>query len=486
MENLQNNSLIIKNQKIINFYKENPGINIEDANLLFINLIENIFNKMSSQISGNINTQILSFLNENRDKIEKMNKNVEHMNENIEKMQVDFMQNAMVEFVKLKKDYVNETKTLLETQNLQSKDKMEVLLDKNTESLLTKTNVLLNEIIPKSKTDDKEVLQRMFENFFSKFNEEMRKTLEKSGEKGSLQTVLSSFESKYSNLLQNIQQPLYSTISSTEERLSQHLSVIREHTTESTTSQGKMFNELSEFLGKYKVSNNRGKIGEKQLFDILTSLYPSSDVKNTAGTKASGDFMLFRLEKLPILFENKEYEQNVNKDEIEKFHRDIDNQNMCGVFISQYSGISFKDHFQIDIHRGNVLVYIHRCNYNPDTIKTAVDIIDHLSIRIQDLNINENNSISTQVLDNINEEFKHFFDKKEHMVQFIKESQRKLIGLIDELKFPTLEQYLEPKYALIKSRGFMCDICNNYTANTKQSLAAHKRGCARKHAATNS
>ena len=106
-----------------------------------------------------------------------MNKNVEHMNENIEKMQVDFMQNAMVEFVKLKKDYVNETKTLLETQNLQSKDKMEVLLDKNTESLLTKTNVLLNEIIPKSKTDDKEVLQRMFENFFSKFNEEMRKTL---------------------------------------------------------------------------------------------------------------------------------------------------------------------------------------------------------------------------------------------------------------------------------------------------------------------
>jgi hypothetical protein len=45
---------------------------------------------------------------------------------------------------------------------------------------------------------------------------------------------------------------------------------------------------------------------------------------------------------------------------------------------------------------------------------------------------------------------------------------------------------LEPKYALIKTRGFVCDICNNYTANTKQSLAAHKRGCSRKHAAANS
>ena len=47
---------------------------------------------------------------------------------------------------------------------------------------------------------------------------------------------------------------------------------------------------------------------------------------------------------------------------------------------------------------------------------------------------------------------------------------------------PNLDKYLEPKYAQIRSKGFTCDICNNYFANTKQSLAAHKRGCARKQA----
>ena len=109
-----------------------------------------------------------------------------------------------------------------------------------------------------------------------------------------------------------------------------------------------------------------------------------------------------------------------------------------------------------------------------------------LLIKIQDLNIDENHSISKQILDNINEEFKIFLDQRDGLVQFVKDYQKKLVAQIDDLKFPNLEKYLEPKYALIKTRGFVCDICNNYTANTKQSLAAHKRGCSRKHAAADS
>ena len=73
------------------------------------------------------------------------------------------------------------------------------------------------------------------------------------------------------------------------------------------------------------------------------------------------------------------------------------------------------------------------------------------------------------------------YNYKENIVQFAKEMNKKLLSQIDDLKMPNLEKYLEPKYANVKSRGFLCDICNNYTANTKQSLAAHKRGCARKH-----
>jgi len=236
--------LIIKNPKILKFYQENPGIDIEESNLLLINLMENIFNKMSSQVSGNVNSQILSFLNENRSKMEKMNQNVEIMNQNVEQMKTDIIKSTMGELSGWKKEYFDETKLLLENQNLQSKEKIEGLLDKNTENVINKTNLLLNDVLPKSKTEDREVLKTMFQNLFSNFNEEVRKNMEKSGETGNLQRVLGEFETKYANLLQNIQQPLYATISSSEERLSQHLTALREHATESTGSQVKMFGEL--------------------------------------------------------------------------------------------------------------------------------------------------------------------------------------------------------------------------------------------------
>ena len=293
---------------------------------------------------------------------------------------------------------------------------------------------------------------------------------------------MASFDSKYTTLLQNLQQPLYSVISSTEERLVNNLNVIKENTNSTFCSQDKIFGELSEFLGKYKISTNKGKYGEQQLFDLLTTTYPSAEIKNTSGQKASGDFIMVRSDKNPIMFENKEYDQNVNKDEITKFIRDIDVQNMHGIFMSQYSGISFKNNFEIEIHKGNVLIYIHNCNYSSEKIKSAVDIIDHLAIKIQDLNIDENHSISKEILDNINEDYKQFLEQKETTIQLTKDFQKKLIVQIENLKMPNLDKYLEPKYAQIRSKGFTCDICNNYFANTKQSLAAHKRGCARKQA----
>jgi hypothetical protein len=119
-----------------------------------------------------------------------------------------------------------------------------------------------------------------------------------------------------------------------------------------------VFDELSEFLGKYKGSSNKGKFGENQLGSTLNSMFPNAEVVNTSGQKASGDFIMKRIERPSILFENKEYDYNIPKDEIAKFIRDIDTQDVNGIFISQNSGITFKQNFQIDIHKGNILVYI--------------------------------------------------------------------------------------------------------------------------------
>lgn len=282
-------------------------------------------------------------------------------------------------------------------------------------------------------------------------------------------------------MMQTIQQPLYTFMTASEDRLTKNLDVLKENSNNTMFVQNKLFDELGDFLSRYKNSSSKGKFGENNLAAVLNGIYSNAEIINTANMKASGDFIMKRLDKPSILFENKEYDNNIPKDEIAKFIRDIDTQNMNGIFISQYSGIAFKQNFQIDLNKGNVLVYIQNCEYSTEKIKMAVDIIDTLSVKIQELNLeDENNSISKETLDDINEEYLAFINQKESMITFLKDFQKKMTTQIEDLKLPVLDKYLEPKYAYVKDRIFICDLCNNFTAGSKQSLSAHKRGCNKK------
>lgn len=188
-----------------------------------------------------------------------------------------------------------------------------------------------------------------------------------------------------------------------------------------------------------------------------------------------------RPDKPAILFENKDYKHNINKEEIAKFIVDVDNQNTHGIFLSQYSGIAFKQNYQIDIHKGKILVYVQNCEYSIDKIRIAVDIIDSLSLKLDDLFQDDNaNTISKDLLDSINEEYQKYISQKESILMLLKDFTKKMTAQIEDIKFPELDKYLSQKYAYVKNSFFACDLCNNFNAPSKQSLSAHKRGCIKK------
>jgi hypothetical protein len=110
----------------------------------------------------------------------------------------------------------------------------------------------------------------------------------------------------------------------------------------------------------------------------------------------------------------------------------------------------------------------------------AVDIIDHLSDRIQELNLDEDNNISKEILDDINTEYQAFITQKEGLIMVLKDFSKRMALQIDDLKLPALDKYLAPKYASVKSNLHVCDLCNLFSSTNKQSLSAHKRGCAKK------
>ena len=239
-------------------------------------------------------------MTDNKEKIENFGAEINNINENITKMNTELTQNFVIQFMNLKKEYIDDIKQIIENNSLNNSEKIGNLLDKNNNHLIDKTNLLINDIIPKNSEQFKE----QFSNFHTKISEETKKMLENINQENSLQSFISTFENKYNNMMQNIQQPLFTYITSSEERITQNLNNIKDSTANSIVSQGKIFNELDEFLNKYKGSSNKGKYGEQNLYTNLNMLYSTAEIKNTSGMKASGDFIMKRNEKPLYLSHN--------------------------------------------------------------------------------------------------------------------------------------------------------------------------------------
>ena len=136
-------------------------------------------------------------------------------------------------------------------------------------------------------------------------------------------------------------------------------------------------------------ASTKGRISENILSSILSTLYPYGSINPVGNIKESGDFIMERDGKPKILIENKNWSCNVYQDEVKKFIRDIEVNSCCGVFLSQNTGIANKRNYEINIHNGNVLVYVHFVNNDPEKIKIAIEIIDHFKERLNDIFISE-------------------------------------------------------------------------------------------------
>jgi hypothetical protein len=480
--NLKNDyTIALKNKKVWEFYNSNQNVDFEKANLLLVEFMETIFNNMANDINSNINMQLLSFMKENQTRIENISDSVNAVNQNITTMSVDLNNKMVLQMNNIKSEYINEFTNIINTSSLTSNEKISALIDKSNCALVDKTTILLNEIIPRNNSSVQTIIKENLRDLHDTINNDTQTLTAQINNQSAQTNFLSNIENKLSNIIQNIQQPLYSTLTASEERLTTNINVIRDATNNSVVSQNKLFGELEGFLSKYKNSSHKGKLAEGELSTVLHSIYNTAEIINTTGSKASGDFILKRFDKPDIMIENKEYNYNIPKEEVSKFIRDVDTLNMSGIFISQHSGIAFKQNFQIDVNKDNVLVYIQNCEYNADHIRIAVDIIDHLSPKLKDFHTDDDGySISKDILDDINVDYQSFIAQKESLLTVLRDFTKRMNTHIEELSLPSLDRYLEPKYAYVKDRLFKCELCNDFNGKSKQALSAHKRGCKKK------
>lgn len=466
--------IIVKNKKILDFYSQNPGINFEAVNLIFVDLFERLLGDMNSAMNSTINSQILSTVGDLKGEFTSLSSSVSKLNSDIT--------NAIyIKFQESKREYVDDITNIVSNNFSQNSDKMNYLLQQNTSQLIDKTSLLLNEVIPKSNDSHHKQIQDSIYTFQKSISEDTTKLLHSINKEDSLSTFISNFETKSTNMLQ----PLFSFINASEERINKNVISLKDATNNS--AQDKIMNELSEFLGKYKNSSYKGQFGENQLETVLNQLFPSDEVLNTTGIKASCDFRINRTNQSTILVETKNYDRNVTLDEVKKFIRDIEEQKCHGIFLSQHSGITSKQNFQIDIKGANILVYVHNVDYCPHTIKIAIDIIDSLSDRLAELEEDVDEiCIPKETLDDINKEYSRFIERKSSIIDILKDFQKKINAEVDEIKFPCLSKYLVSKCGSIlnnENEIIICNICNKFEATNNRSLGAHQKGCRRKYKA---
>ena len=161
-------------------------------------------------------------------------------------------------------------------------------------------------------------------------------------------------------------------------------------------------NKLNTLQDKYDTAISRGQNssfkgqdGEDFVHGKLNMLFPKAEIEDTHNEPHRGDFIMRenigKLEMI-MMIETKNYKNNVQKSEIDKFYRDIDNPAnndiQCAVLISLTCGICSKEDFQFESRNGRPILFIHNLNKNFDKLKLAVLMFKAI---IQDESIDLNN-----------------------------------------------------------------------------------------------
>jgi len=464
-------SLTITNKKVFDFYNERKNLNFETMNVLLVDILENLLQNSNPSLDTNVAATIL-------DTMKSLQTQVLGIKDSVEKTQTDIGTMFTLKFVDFKREYMDDMKLILSSN---ASEKVAPIIQQYNDTLLDKTKIMINEIIPRNQDILSKNIENTFDNLQQSINKDTNMLLKTTLTKDVLDNFTQSLDEKFSNTIINSQSMFNSMITSTEHRIDGKLTELKDISVLNNSTQDTLCTNVNDLLKKMENSSSKGKLSENILFNVLHSIYPTAQIENVGNVKETGDIIMKRRDKPVILFENKNYDKNVNQDEVRKFLRDIEYQNCSGIMLAQHYGIANKNNFEIEIHNNNILVYLHNVEYDSDKIKAAIGIIDYFKEALGDIETSngEHININKETLDEINKEYQNFINNKLIHIKTIKDFQQKLIAQVDDIKIPALDHFLSKLYASSASKENICNFCG-YVAKNVRALTAHHRGCAQK------
>lgn len=471
---MENNFMIaFSNKEVYDFYKSS-NLDAEHINVLFVGILKKLMIDLDSSLNANLATTLL-------DKFNLLDSKIENINSSVMKCQSELTNIVTLRLNEYRKEYMENLKLVLSSNNT---DSVAPLIKEINNNLLDKTSIMLHEFIPKNQEFLSKDLTSQFKLFQSSILNETNKLLTSSLDKQTIELfftninqTLGQSQNTLTTLISSSENRIESRIAETERKMNE----IKEISSVNNQSQQTLQTNVTEILKKFEKGSTKGNISEHITYNILLSLFPCAQVDHVGNEqKETGDIMLVRNNKPKILIENKDHDsKNVPKQEVEKFIRDCEIQDCCGIMLAQHKGITNKQNFEIQINNGNVLLYVHEVNFDNDKIKTAIEIVEHFKIKLDELGSNDQDCmIEKNVLDEINKEFINYVNQKSNMTKLLKDFSEKMNLSIIDLKLPTLEKYLSSRFAFSSIQtDNMCKYCEKHVP---KSLSQHYRYCSSK------
>jgi hypothetical protein len=468
----QYDSIKITNQQIIAFYQSNPHINFESINLSIIEILRQFRNGQDNSIPAipvfpDIK-HIEPIATADQQKIKELDSFLSNASESIRTLIATINR----KYINAKSEYIRDFRSAAaETEPKELFEKTNQTFFEMACSLLSATiSIKFSNISDKTK-----IILQQFNKILTANTEQIFYKPEKSTFSSKIDEYLHNFESNSAHMIQAITQLLSECLAVFELRAKKAIELINGREDPSFAVYYKLIYELNDLLHQLPKST-----GDGERFDnVLSQQFPTASV----GRDSETEYLLQRENKPAIYIETYDIrEHNIGTSDVKRFLKRTIERSTNGILISQYTGITSKPNFHIEIHNNIVVVYLHKLATSPENIQIAAVMVDSISNKMTDFcSISDNKySIPKDILDDVNREYQQFILQKEMIITVFKEQQKTLLSKLDEMRFGSLDKYLSTRYSTSKKQGYNCDLCNHFNVGTLKGLAAHKRGCARK------
>jgi hypothetical protein len=468
------NTITLADPEIVGYFRENPHLDAETTVLVFVNIMKQLSTNLSDTMNSTANSKMLGMLTTLTSEVGTMKRDMQIHHENA-------MKGLVIKFHEFKRDYLEELKLNISNVALANNETLHTILEKNSDALIDKTHLLINEIVPKSSSQIYTKIDTCLDGLKTSIKQDTSTLLNNiSRDDRSFKEYYDMIDRQIGAMITQVQQPIMTYIQNSEERTTTHMGQIRDKLTETHSTQSSLNTDLSAFLNKYKYqSSAKGAVSENHLMTLLQKMYPSDEVLDVGKQASTCDIRLNRRDanQATILFENKDYAQTVPTLEIEKFERDVEAQGQHGIFLSQSTGITYKNNFQIDIKRNLIHVYIPNCEYSAEKIQIGVDMITALAPRLHVMAATQSVSICKDDLESLMSDYTEFQRSKKEIVEIIRLNARTLTDRVETLQHHTIRKVLEKNNVMQCEETNKCKYCNFVGKGSKASLSAHVRAC---------